>query len=270
MMNLHDLSISDVLGMIAVGVFISKNFPSGGEEGRGLLGLSLTMQLKQSPGIRSVSTTFDSGRAAQGRELTGDTAVPPSPWFIESHMLTPLRPSLASSFTPRGGLLSCIQTLTKTPTRHEQTCHGVASVGRLIRSHVPTPTATSPCLRTPRGNTTISGSTTPAYPETQCGNINLTLDFTLSKYASQGSPDAPANLVLTDRGGFANLDHEYPEWDRSDPQNRPEPEQRAYKAAWSNNAYSINREFRHHLPYAIPAILTPFCVLVVMSMLLAL
>jgi hypothetical protein len=48
-----------------------------------------------------------------------------------------------------------------------------------------------------------------------------------------------SNLVLTDRGGFANIDHHYPTWDRNDTQNNPELFRRAYKAAWINNVWSM-------------------------------
>ncbi|KAH8585295.1 hypothetical protein B0O99DRAFT_749133 [Bisporella sp. PMI_857] len=45
-------------------------------------------------------------------------------------------------------------------------------------------------------------------------------------------------LVLTDRGGFANLDRAVPTFDRSDSQKNPELYGRAYKAAWMSNAFS--------------------------------
>jgi hypothetical protein len=75
-------------------------------------------------------------------------------------------------------------------------------------------------------------------PETQCVDTNLTLDFSIRKTtAGGGSPIF--KLVLTDRGGFANINQTYPTWDRSDTQNNPELLQRAYKAAWINNAWSM-------------------------------
>jgi len=74
-------------------------------------------------------------------------------------------------------------------------------------------------------------------PETQCVDTNLTLDFMIPEYTSQGS--TISNLVLTDRGGFANLSHHYPVWDRNDTQNNPALVLRAYKAAWINNAWSM-------------------------------
>lgn len=77
-------------------------------------------------------------------------------------------------------------------------------------------------------------------PESQCVDTNLTIDFMLKYYEANSSfIDGPVNIVLTDRGGFANLTRVYPEWDRSDPQNNPELFARAYKAAWLNNVYSM-------------------------------
>jgi hypothetical protein len=74
-------------------------------------------------------------------------------------------------------------------------------------------------------------------PESACVDTNLTVDFMLPVYNDTLS--SVVNLVLTDRGGFANLNHTYPEWDRSAPQQNPELYARAYKAAWINNAYSM-------------------------------
>ncbi|OAP60410.1 hypothetical protein AYL99_05412 [Fonsecaea erecta] len=77
-------------------------------------------------------------------------------------------------------------------------------------------------------------------PESLCVDTNLTLDFTLPEYVSDSLfGNAIADLVLTDRGGFANLIREYPEWDRSDTQKNPELYLRAYKAAWINNVWSM-------------------------------
>jgi hypothetical protein len=75
-------------------------------------------------------------------------------------------------------------------------------------------------------------------PETQCVDTNLTLDFSIPKTTSE-SFSTISNLVLTDRGGFANIDKHYPTWDRSNTQNNPELLRRAYKAAWINNVWSM-------------------------------
>ncbi|KIW89181.1 uncharacterized protein Z519_10033 [Cladophialophora bantiana CBS 173.52] len=74
-------------------------------------------------------------------------------------------------------------------------------------------------------------------PESLCVDTNLTLDFTIPRYGS--STSQVSDLVLTDRGGFANLIKKYPVWDRGDTQRNPELYLRAYKAAWINNAWSM-------------------------------
>ncbi|KAK2761138.1 hypothetical protein FQN54_001659 [Arachnomyces sp. PD_36] len=70
-------------------------------------------------------------------------------------------------------------------------------------------------------------------PETQCVDTNTTLDFTLSEQLRV------ANLVITDHGGFVNLNHEYPEVERNDTQANPDLQARAYMAAWVNNAMTM-------------------------------
>lgn len=77
-------------------------------------------------------------------------------------------------------------------------------------------------------------------PVTQCVDNNLTIDFSLPVNTSQGgSLSQIANLRLTDRGGFSKLNQTYPEWNRSDTQDKPEFWTRAYKAAWLNNVYAM-------------------------------
>jgi hypothetical protein len=73
-------------------------------------------------------------------------------------------------------------------------------------------------------------------PETVCFDTNLTLDFKISNEA--GKVGYIVGLVLTDRGGFANLNHAVPSFDRSDPQKTPDLYGRAYYATWLSNAYS--------------------------------
>ena len=75
-------------------------------------------------------------------------------------------------------------------------------------------------------------------PQSQCVDTNLTLDFMLPKDNESEWNDI-VDLVLTDRGGFADLNQELPEWDKSDPQNKPDLRARAYKAAWYNNANTM-------------------------------
>jgi hypothetical protein len=73
-------------------------------------------------------------------------------------------------------------------------------------------------------------------PETACVDTNLTLDFEINNDPRRNI--FIGGLVLTDRGGFANLDRAVPTFDRSDSQKNPELYGRAYKAAWMSNAFS--------------------------------
>jgi hypothetical protein len=73
-------------------------------------------------------------------------------------------------------------------------------------------------------------------PETVCVNTNLTLDYTIAQPLNVSV--SITNLVLTDRGGFINLNHTYPEPNITDTQANPDLWTRAYKAAWLNNALS--------------------------------
>ncbi|KAI9800890.1 MAG: hypothetical protein M1833_003026 [Piccolia ochrophora] len=70
-------------------------------------------------------------------------------------------------------------------------------------------------------------------PETQCVDMNITLDFVYNKTEGTGFE----NVELVDQGGFTNLVPEYPFYDRIDPQENPDLWGRAYKAAWMHNAY---------------------------------
>lgn len=71
-------------------------------------------------------------------------------------------------------------------------------------------------------------------PESVCVDTNLTLDFDIpTKSVAVGQEEA--NMVLTDRGGFVNINRTYPRWDRMDSQEHPELWLRAYKAAFVNN-----------------------------------
>jgi len=77
-------------------------------------------------------------------------------------------------------------------------------------------------------------------PETVCVDTNLTINFTVSA-SSAGSVEANSNiqnLVLVDRGGFVNLDHNVPVVDVSNPQHNPDLFARAYAGAWWNNYYT--------------------------------
>ncbi|ODH52079.1 hypothetical protein GX48_01868 [Paracoccidioides brasiliensis] len=72
-------------------------------------------------------------------------------------------------------------------------------------------------------------------PYTECVDTNITMDFKIS--LSPGSP--LEDLVLTDRGGFVNLNTTYPQYDRNDTQANPDLFGRAYKAAFLNNVLTM-------------------------------
>ncbi|KAJ4197286.1 hypothetical protein NW759_016336 [Fusarium solani] len=72
-------------------------------------------------------------------------------------------------------------------------------------------------------------------PVSTCVDTNLTLDFTFTA----DLPNSIKDYVLTDRGGFVNLNKTYPYYDREDPQANIDLWGRAYKAAYINNAYTM-------------------------------
>ena len=77
-------------------------------------------------------------------------------------------------------------------------------------------------------------------PETECVDTNLTIDFTVAnKNETLNATDGTAAIFLTDRGGFANLNHTYPYYDRDHADTNPDLRARAYKAAWMNNAWTM-------------------------------
>lgn len=73
-------------------------------------------------------------------------------------------------------------------------------------------------------------------PETVCVDTNLTLDFSIIRGSNSSSE--VSGLVLTDRGGFVNMNRTYPRLNLTDPQSSPDLWARAYKAAWLHNAYT--------------------------------
>jgi hypothetical protein len=68
-------------------------------------------------------------------------------------------------------------------------------------------------------------------PETVCVDSNLTLDFQVGGFTT-------TQLILVDRGGFVNLQSDYPFLDFADPQSNPMLKERAHKMAVLNN-YNI-------------------------------
>ncbi|OAX82468.1 hypothetical protein ACJ72_03186, partial [Emergomyces africanus] len=72
-------------------------------------------------------------------------------------------------------------------------------------------------------------------PHTVCIDTNLTMDFSIPF----SGINQFENLVLTDRGGFVNLNTSYPTYDRLDSQTDPDFFGRAYKAAYLNNVLTM-------------------------------
>ncbi|KAL2062708.1 hypothetical protein VTL71DRAFT_5780 [Oculimacula yallundae] len=94
-------------------------------------------------------------------------------------------------------------------------------------------------------------------PETVCVDTNTTLDFTIAE--STNTSVNVLDLVITDRGGFINLNRSYPLIDLSDTQKNSKLYERAWKAAWMTNwntmlYYNITNAYnetsgRHALDY---------------------
>lgn len=74
-------------------------------------------------------------------------------------------------------------------------------------------------------------------PETACVNTNVTLDFEI--LAAVNDSSAFTYPVLVDHGGFKNLIQEWPQIDLTNSQSNPKLRERAYKAAWMTNAYTM-------------------------------
>ncbi|KAH8893095.1 hypothetical protein GQ53DRAFT_840793 [Thozetella sp. PMI_491] len=73
-------------------------------------------------------------------------------------------------------------------------------------------------------------------PESVCVDTNLTIDWTIK---GDGYNLIPAGgVVLTDRGGFFNLNRTYPRISLGETQKNPRLYERAYQAAWLHNAYA--------------------------------
>jgi hypothetical protein len=75
-------------------------------------------------------------------------------------------------------------------------------------------------------------------PETVCVDTNTTIDYKIG-FATENGSISIIDLVLTDRGGFVNLEQTFPVANMSDPQANPDLWTRAYKAAWMTNTFSM-------------------------------
>lgn len=74
-------------------------------------------------------------------------------------------------------------------------------------------------------------------PETVCVNTNITLDYRIAPVQNFTKP--LLDLVITDRGGFANIIKQYPSANLTDTQAFPDLYTRAYKAAWMTNTFTM-------------------------------
>ncbi|PWI64238.1 hypothetical protein PCL_11358 [Purpureocillium lilacinum] len=74
-------------------------------------------------------------------------------------------------------------------------------------------------------------------PEASCVNTNLTFDFEISTNFSD--LEGYRNLVITDRGGFVDINTTYLSFGRPKAQSNPDLQARAYEAAILNNAYTM-------------------------------
>ncbi|PCG97336.1 Hypothetical protein PENO1_063700 [Penicillium occitanis (nom. inval.)] len=76
-------------------------------------------------------------------------------------------------------------------------------------------------------------------PDTECVNLNLTLDFNVPRSFSLGGSGF-SDLVLTDRGGFSRIQQNSPLYSTNvGSQKDPDMFNRAYAAAWVNNFLSM-------------------------------
>ena len=76
-------------------------------------------------------------------------------------------------------------------------------------------------------------------PETQCVDTNVTINFKIPQIAPDYMDPVVEDLVLTDAGGFVDINKTYPLYNRDDIQADPDLRGRAYKAAWMWNANTM-------------------------------
>ncbi|KAH7349057.1 hypothetical protein BKA66DRAFT_600615 [Pyrenochaeta sp. MPI-SDFR-AT-0127] len=93
-------------------------------------------------------------------------------------------------------------------------------------------------------------------PETECIDTNLTLDYQVEQEVLTSRLKQGKVLKITDHGGFADLDPTFEWWHLRNSQDDAQLGDRAYIAAWLNNALTMvymnitNRKLRDsHLPF---------------------
>jgi hypothetical protein len=76
-------------------------------------------------------------------------------------------------------------------------------------------------------------------PETECVNLNVSIDFEISTSSKTSSGIAVTKLFMTDHGGFVHINKTNPEHDAENSDNKPDLKTRAYKAAWYTNGINM-------------------------------
>ncbi|KAF2192809.1 hypothetical protein K469DRAFT_746140 [Zopfia rhizophila CBS 207.26] len=105
-------------------------------------------------------------------------------------------------------------------------------------------------------------------PETECVDMNITLDFKIAM--ENAARDELQNVSITDHGGFANFNKEIPWFDTNKTWAHPNLRDRAYFAAWFSNVYTMfymnitnpkNKEFSARFQYLNSTVGTQFPIL---------
>ncbi|KAF7553395.1 hypothetical protein G7Z17_g3631 [Cylindrodendrum hubeiense] len=76
-------------------------------------------------------------------------------------------------------------------------------------------------------------------PDVQCVDLNVTVDFTVTMSSGGSNQFSISEMVLTDRGGFVNINKTDPRNDSRNGVNVPELRTRAYQAAWLANGLTM-------------------------------
>jgi len=76
-------------------------------------------------------------------------------------------------------------------------------------------------------------------PETECVNLNVSIDFEISTSSKSSSGIAVTKLFMTDHGGLVHINKTNPEHDAENNGNKPDLKTRAYQAAWYTNGINM-------------------------------
>nr|CEG04360.1 unnamed protein product [Fusarium clavum] len=75
-------------------------------------------------------------------------------------------------------------------------------------------------------------------PETECVNLNVSIDFEISTSSKSSVGIAVTKLFMTDHGGFVHINKTKPE-NNAENNNKPDLKTRAYQAAWFTNGINM-------------------------------